>query len=48
MLILIYFFAGYELERQDKLGLAVDLRSTLASQGTLDFILVKNVGAYYQ
>jgi len=40
--------AGYELERRDSPGQAVDLSSTLESQGTLDFILVKNVGEYVQ
>jgi len=40
--------AGYELERRDSPGQAVDLSSTLESQGTLDFILVKNIGEYVQ
>ena len=35
---------GYELERCDSPGLPVDLNSTLESQGTLDFNLVKNIG----
>ena len=35
---------GYELERKDRPGIAVDLSSTIESQGTLDFMLVKNVG----
>ena len=37
---------GYELERRDSPGQAVDLSSTLESQGTLDFILVKNIGKF--
>ena len=36
--------AGYELEKKDSPGVAVDLSSSLHSQGTLDFMLVKNVG----
>ncbi|XP_064400650.1 target of rapamycin complex 2 subunit MAPKAP1-like [Halichondria panicea] len=35
---------GYELEKKDRPGLVVDLSSTLESQGTMDFILVKHIG----
>ncbi len=38
--------AGYELEKKDRPGLVVDLSSTLESQGTMDFILVKHIGTY--
>ena len=35
--------AGYELERKDSPGVPVDLNSTLKAQGTLDYVLVKNI-----
>jgi len=35
---------GYELDRKDSPGFPVDLSSTLESQKTLDFVLVKNLG----
>ncbi len=38
------YISGYELERCYSPGRPVDLNSTLESQGTLDFNLVKNVG----
>ena len=41
-----YFLLGYELERQQSPGIPVDLTSSLETQGTLDFVLVKNVGEY--
>jgi hypothetical protein len=34
---------GYELERKDSPGVPVDLSSTLKTQGTLDYVLVKNI-----
>ena len=34
---------GYELERKDNPGVPVDMSSTLRSQGTLDFVLIKNI-----
>jgi hypothetical protein len=34
---------GYELERKDSPGIPVDLQSTLKAQGTLDYVLVKNI-----
>lgn len=40
----VFQSVGYELEKKDKPGFAVDLSSSLESQGTLDFILVKNIG----
>jgi len=39
--------SGYELERTDRPGLAVDPNSTLDSQGTMDFKLVNNTGILY-
>ena len=36
--------SGYGLEKKDAPGVAVDLDTTLKAQGTLDFILVKNIG----
>ena len=38
------FALGYELERKDNPGIIVDPNSTLESQRTLDFVLVKNQG----
>lgn len=35
---------GYELERKDSPGVAIDLNSTLEHQKTLDYVLVKNKG----
>jgi hypothetical protein len=35
---------GYELEKKDSPGEFVNLKSSLSSQGTLDFILVRNTG----
>ena len=37
------FHTGYELERKDSPGVPVDLSSTLRAQGTLDYVLVKNI-----
>ncbi len=42
----LYLPAGYELEKKDRPGLVVDLSSTLESQGTMDFSLVKHIGTY--
>ena len=42
----LYLHAGYELERCHSPGQPIDLNSTLESQGTLDFNLVKNVGKW--
>jgi len=44
MLMVSFLSAGYELERMDRPGVSVDLSSTLESQRTLDFVLVKNQG----
>ena len=41
-----FFCAGYELERRHGPGQPVDLNSTLESQRTLEFNLVKNVGKW--
>lgn len=38
--------SGYELERKDSPGEFVNLRSSLSNQGTMDFMLVRNISEY--
>lgn len=37
------FPSGYELERKDSPGEFVNLTSSLSNQGTMDFMLVRNI-----
>lgn len=39
--------SGYELERKDSPGEFVNLTSLLSSQGTMDFMLVRNIREYF-
>lgn len=42
-IIVIILPTDYELEKKDYPDELVDLSSTLASQGTMDFVLVRNI-----